>query len=274
MLALRARMSYKLWRFAQERQDQWGGFAQECQTNVGAPRKNFNQSWLALRPKNVWKITHWRRNGHPRRVCRRCPFLLQWVIFPTILRKAPRHFVWRSCAKPNWFDVLAQSATTYVTFLREAPQLMWRSCAKRQHFSKHVLYGRYRSFQNISPWRTVKSWGASRNSGQIHGALHARTVKVWGASRKNSNNRAFRAKNHSLKEERASEARASDVRSSFNKWFLRPFLREAPQCAYVRETPVSKLGKINFCAKEPIFLGFLLGRAIERNCRKSRESSE
>jgi len=36
----------------------------------------------------VEKITYWRRNGHPRRSRRGCPFFLQWVIFSTIFAEA------------------------------------------------------------------------------------------------------------------------------------------------------------------------------------------
>jgi len=70
--------------------------------------------------------------------------------------------------------------------------------------------------------RTVNLLGASRKNGQFGGF-----VQVWGASRKNGyimgrfaqKHKKMGLKNHSLKEERASEAPrlASDARSSFNE---------------------------------------------------------
>jgi len=133
----------------------------------------------------------------------------------------------------------------------QLPQKIGFCIAKRNHFIKHscaksatiqmycmhtvpkqgarISVGQLdRAVRALRP-RTVNLLGASRLERLVYGALRARMVTLSGASRKNGQT------NHSLKKERASEARrgASDARSSFNEWFFRPiFLR--------------------FCAKRPI----------------------
>jgi len=111
----------RLWgRFAQERSIYWALRARvDSSWGLRARMvklRRFAQEWSRhfgkLRARMVGKITHWKRNGHPRRSRRRCPFLLQWVIFPTILARSA-----------NFVEtVLARSALYYLTILaRSAP---------------------------------------------------------------------------------------------------------------------------------------------------------
>jgi len=127
MLALCARMSHNLW-----------GFAQECQINGALRARTSNKCWRFAQNGRKNHSLKEERVSAVRSAADARSSINEWFFRPfcakrqwfTLLREAPT-FCFNILLRdaPHWYDVLARSATTYVTFLREASTFL-DSCLK------------------------------------------------------------------------------------------------------------------------------------------------